>query len=191
MTQAELIVVCDQNLMKDKAELPALRLKQKHLLAKGVAVTHYRSQSDNLTAFFTAHGSLCYCHDIDGLSSSLSQERFLAQCHLFIDSSQRSLWKSQTKCPKCHSVHLKKSYDYMKTLLESVAYKTHQWNICCYLKVIGILVGMEGGFTKFCRFLWLWDSWSTAEHYVKPNWQPQDAYEPWKTSVKFLLLGQT
>lgn len=144
--------------MKDKAELPALRLKQKHLLAKGVAVTHYRSQSDNLTAFFTAHGSLCYCHDIDGLSSSLSQERFLAQCHLFIDSSQRSLWKSQTKCPKCHSVHLKKSYDYMKTLLESVAYKTHQWNICCYLKVIGILVGMEGGFTKFCRFLWLWDS---------------------------------
>lgn len=125
MTQAELIVVCDQNLMKDKAKLLALRLKQKHLLAKGVAVTHYRSQSDNLTAFFTAHGSLCYCHDINGLSSSLSQERFLAQCHLLIDSSQRSLkavllhnGKAKPSVPNAHSVHLKESYDYMKTLLD-------------------------------------------------------------------------
>lgn len=37
------ILIRDLNLLKDKAELLASRLKQKHLLAKGVTVTHYRS----------------------------------------------------------------------------------------------------------------------------------------------------
>jgi len=72
--------------------------------------------------------------------------------------------------PISHSVHLKESYDNMKTLLESVAYKTQEWNICGDLKVISILMGMQGGFTKYCCFLYLWGSRSTAEHYVRRDW---------------------
>jgi len=38
--------------------------------------------------------------------------------------------------------------------------------------VIGILVGVQGGFTKFCCFLGLCGSRSTAEHYIKRDWEP-------------------
>ena len=31
-------------------------------------------------------------------------------------------------------------------------------------------MGMQGGFTKNCCFLCLWDSRATAEHYVKRDW---------------------
>lgn len=51
-----------------------------------------------------------------------------------------------------------------------------------------MLTGMRGGFTKYCCFLCLWDSRSTAEHYVKGDWQPRDAYEPGKSSIEFLPL---
>lgn len=195
-TQSELNdLIRDLNLSKDKAELLASRLKQKHLLAKGVAVTHYRSRNHQLTAFFTVNGPLCYCHDIIGLFNSLSQQHVPAEWRLFIDSSHRSLkavllhnGNSKPSLPIGHSVHLKESYDNMKTLLESLAYNTHQWNICGDLKVIGMLMGMQGGFTKYCCFLCLWDSRSTDEHYAKRDWQARDGYQPGKNSVKFVPL---
>jgi hypothetical protein len=38
-------------------------------------------------------------------------------------------------------------YDNMKLLLDANQYNVHQWNICGDLKVIGMLMGMQGGFT--------------------------------------------
>ncbi|GFG39905.1 hypothetical protein Cfor_09074 [Coptotermes formosanus] len=71
----------------------------------------------------------------------------------------------------------------MKTLLQAIQYNVHQWNICGDLKVTGTLMGMQGGFTKFCCFLCLWDSRSTAEHYIKRDWEPRKTYEPGKDTV--------
>jgi len=146
-TQEELNdLVRDLNLPKDKAELLASRLKQKHLLAKGVAVSHYRKRSRHLATFFTVEDQLCYCHDTNGLFSSLSQEYIADEWRLFIDSSQRSLkavllhnGNVKQSIPIGHSVHLKESYNNMKVLLEAIHYETHQWNICGDLKVIGML----------------------------------------------------
>jgi hypothetical protein len=68
-------------------------------------------------------------------------------------------------------------------LLEAVEYNFHQWNICGDWKVTGKLMGMQGGFMKFCCLLCLWDSYSAAEHYIKHDWEPRKTYEPAKGSV--------
>lgn len=195
-TQAELNdLVRDLKLSKDQAELLASRLKQKNLLSPGVKITHYRQRNHKLSSFFTLDGSLCYCHDINGLFNDLSQVHCPSEWRLFIDSSKRSLkavllhnGNSKPSVPIAHSVHMKESYESMKTLLEAISFKTHRWNICGDLKVIGMLMGMQGGFTKYCCFLCLWDSRSTAEHYVKTDWQPRNAYTPGTSSVKYLPL---
>jgi hypothetical protein len=70
----------------------------------------------------------------------------------------------------------------MKILLEAIQYNIHQRNICGDLKVIGMWTGMQGGFTKFCCFLYLWDSHSTAEHYIKHDWETRKTSEPGKDS---------
>ncbi len=52
-------LIRDLALSKEKAELLASRLKQKHLLDKNVLICHYQ-----LATFFKVDGPLCYCHDI-------------------------------------------------------------------------------------------------------------------------------
>jgi len=37
-------------------------------------------------------------------------------------------------------------------------YEDHQWNICAELKVVALLIGLQGGCTKLCCFLCEWDS---------------------------------
>ena len=64
-------------------------------------------------------------------------------------------------------MHLKEFYGSIEILLNAIKYSNYKWKICGDLKVIGILMGMQGRFTKHCCFLCLWDSRATAEHYVR------------------------
>ena len=57
-----------------------------------------------------------------------------------------------------------------------------------YLKVTGMLVGMQGGFTKFCFYLCLWDSRCRAESYVKHDREPRKTYEQGKDSVQHIPM---
>ena len=43
----------------------------------------------------------------------------------------------------------------MERLLEAIKYNEYQWSLCGDLKVIGLLMGMQAGFTKYCCFLWI------------------------------------
>ncbi len=87
-TQDELNdLVRDLALSKEKAELLASRLKQKQLLDKNVLICHYHSQNFQLATFFKVDGPLCYCHDITGLFTNLSQIHIASEWCLFIDSS--------------------------------------------------------------------------------------------------------
>ncbi len=52
------------------------------------------------------------------------------------------------------------------------------------LKVIGMLMGMQGVFTKYCCLLCLWDSRATGDHYIKREWQNRTTYEPGMNSVQ-------
>ncbi|GFG40816.1 hypothetical protein Cfor_08064 [Coptotermes formosanus] len=114
---------------------------------------------------------------------------------LFIDSLQRSLKavllhnrNSKTSIAIAHSVHFKETYNNMKILLEAIQCNVHQGNTCGDLKVIGIFMGMQGSFTKFCCFLCLRDSYSTAERYIECDWEPRKTYKPGKDSVQHIPL---
>jgi hypothetical protein len=87
--------------------------------------------------------------------------------------------------PIAHSVHLRETYTNMEVLLETIKYTTHNWNICGDLKVIGMLMGLQGGFTKYCCFMCLWDSRATDEHYIRCDWEPRNSYQPGKSSIQF------
>ena len=56
-----------------------------------------------------------------------------------------------------HAVVLKESYLDIKYLLDALCYNPHQWKICSDLKIISILLGLQGGFIKQPCFLCLWD----------------------------------
>jgi len=55
----------------------------------------------------------------------------------------------------------------MKLLLEKIQYRKHNWNICGYLKVIAVLLGLQLGYTKFCYFLCEWDSRARKHNYIQ------------------------
>ena len=188
-------LVRDLSLSKEKAELLASRLNERNLLENNVHISYYRKRNFDLTTFFSIDGPLCYCHDINGLFTAMSQTYVKSEWRLFIDSSQRSLkavllhnGNIMPSIPVAHSVHLKETYDNMEILLKAIKYESHQWNICADLKVIGMLMGMQSGFTKFCCFLCLWDSRATSEHYTKSDWGMRSTYVPGASSVQSVPL---
>jgi len=109
---------------------------------------------------------------------------------LFIDSSQQILkavllhnGNSKPSILIAHCVHLEETYDSMKILLKAVQYNVHQWNNCGDMKVTGMSMAMQAGSMKFCC-LCLWVSCSTAEYYVKCDWEPWKTYRLGKASVQ-------
>lgn len=113
--------------------------------------------------------------------AALEQEYNPDDWRLFIDGSKYSavlLNKGNEKpsIPVAHAVGVKESYEVMKTLLELLSYKTHEWNICCDLKVVGMLTGLQSGYTKFCCFLCLWDSRARDQHYSGRTWPARDQH---------------
>ncbi len=85
-TQDELNdLVRDLTLSKEKTLVLASRLKQKHLLDKNVLICHYHSRNFQLAIFFKVDGPLCYCHDIIGLFTNLSQIHIASSLILHIE----------------------------------------------------------------------------------------------------------
>lgn len=76
----------------------------------------------------------------------------------------------------------------MSTILNLVQYKRYLWHICEDLKVIAILLGLQGGFTKYCCFLCLWDSRAVQSHYNVKHRQRRDSFVPGEYNVKFEAL---
>ena len=116
-------------------------------------------------------------------------------CHIILQtgvfSSKQSLkgvllhnGNKYPSIPIAHSVHLKESYDNMKLLWEAIKYSEYQWSLCGDLKVIGLLMGMQAGFTKYCCFLCLWDSRAVSQHYKQKDWRSRSTFVPGEHSLK-------
>jgi hypothetical protein len=90
---------------------------------------------------------------------------------LFIDSSRRIkavlLHNSKViaSIPLTHSTKLSEAYETLKSLLEKIKYREHEWQLCGDLKVIGLLLGQQRGYTKFLCFLCEWDSRARDKHW--------------------------
>lgn len=66
------------------------------------------------------------------------------------------------------------TYETMVELLKCIKYEEHDWKVCSDLIVVGMLRGMQGGFTKYCCFLCLWDSRARTHHYTRKIWPARE-----------------
>lgn len=53
----------------------------------------------------------------------------------------------------------------MRCLLEQIRYKDHGWSICGALNMVALFLG----YTKYCYFLYEWESCARDRHYNKKN----------------------
>jgi len=71
--------------------------------------------------------------------------------------------------PLGHSTTLKEKYDEINLLWKK--FHTNSSNRSCVdLKMVGFLLGIQSGYTKFPCFLCLWDSRARKEHWTKKDW---------------------
>ena len=49
-------------------------------------------------------------------------------------------------------------------------------------------MGLQGGFTKHCCFLCLWDSRTTAQHYETKEWPKRNSYAPGVKNIQHIPL---
>ena len=51
--------------------------------------------------------------------------------------------------------------------MEQIKCLDYNWAICMSLQMVNFLLGQQSGYTKFPRFLFLWESRSQDQHYAK------------------------
>lgn len=180
----------DLGLSKQQAELLGSRLQEWNLLAKGTTITSFRKRNANFSVFFKVEGPMCVCFDIVGLMNELGLTHISTEWRLFIDSSKSSLkavllhnGNINPSIPVAYSVLMKETYDNLAAILRAINYDDFKWQICGDLKVIAILMGLQGGFTKYCCFLCLWDSRDRKNHFVKKAWPSRKSYTPGEKNV--------
>lgn len=196
VTQPELNdLVRDLGLNKENAELLGSRMKQWKLLSKNTKVSVFRKRHELLSRFFLKEDSICFCKDIDGLMEELNFTHNVEEWRLFIDGSTESLkavllhnGNERPSIPVAHAVATKESRESLEAILRAINYDKYQWKICADLKVNGLLLGMQKGYTKYMCFLCLWDSRATDQHYCTKTWPSRNEFEPGKANVEDMPL---
>jgi hypothetical protein len=128
---------------------------------------------------------LVACTDSEGVMPTLNINHNPLEWRLFIDSYKLSLkavllhdGNTLPSIPVGHSVHKNELYGNMKILMEAINYDKFKWQICCDLKVITLLLGLQQGFTKYCCFICEWDSRAPSLRYSKKDWPARKSLEP-------------
>ena len=172
-------MVRDLGLTKSNAELLSSRLREWNLLDSSCRISIYRKSHLTFSSYYTfsAANSLCYCSNVYGLFNEISIDYNPSNWRLFIDSSTQSLkavllhnGNEFPSIPLAHSVQMKENYDNVKQMMEVLNYQTHRWDVCGDFKMIGFLLGLQGGYTKHSCFPCLWNSRADNEHYVIQDW---------------------
>ncbi|KAK3882460.1 hypothetical protein Pcinc_013167 [Petrolisthes cinctipes] len=109
---------------------------------------------------------------------------------LFIDTSSRSLkavllnnGNKFASIPVARSVLMKETHNSMERLLSALKYKEHKWLICGDLKVVGLVLGLQRGYTKYPCYMCLWDSRADDQHYVQLEWPSRQGLKPGSYNV--------
>lgn len=178
-------LVRDLDLPKESAELLGSRLKEKNLLAAGTSFYWYRNREKDFIPFFTQDDELVYCNDVAKLMGMFDIEYDCNNWRLFIDASKRSLkgvllhnGNKYASLPVAHSVHMRERYENLEIILSKIKYNEHEWTVCGDLKVISMILGQQGGYTKYPCFLCEWDSRDKSQHWVRKEWPRRDALVP-------------
>lgn len=83
-----------------------------------------------------------------------------ADWRLFIDSSKISLkvvllynGNRYAPIPIGHSTHLKEKYENLVKILDKINYNNHKWKVVEDLKIISMIMGQQGGYTRHPCFI--------------------------------------
>ncbi|XP_022919297.2 uncharacterized protein [Onthophagus taurus] len=177
-------IVAKLGLSQRKSEQLAKFLNSNNLLAPETKVTAYRHRQSALQKCFTVNEeqTSAYCKDVDGFMREMDILYRPNEWRLFIDSSKISLkavllHQTNTKpsVPIAYSIETKETYDTLKRILQNVDYDKHQWRICCDLKVVAILRGLQTGYIKYMCFICDWDSRYKGDQYTNHTWQSRES----------------
>ena len=188
-------LIRDLGLTKSNAELLTSRLKQWNLLDDSVQITEQRKWHQSFSSFFTMQNAICFYNNVSGLFYSIGIPCIPSEWRLFIDSSSKSLkavlihnGNKYPSLPLAHSVHLKETYENVKTVLNVLKYDQYNWEVIGNFKMIAFLMGMQGGFTKYLCYLCLRDSRDTKAHYQKQVWPKREEFVVGEKNVKNIPL---
>ena len=73
---------------------------------------------------------------------------------------------------------MKEDYENVKQLLIKINYAQFKWYVCGNFKMLGFLLGLQGGYTKYSCCLCLWNSRADGEHYKKIHWPTREELTP-------------
>ena len=184
-------LIRDLKLSKVDGELLGSRLQQWNVLHSATKISIFRDRSKQFSPYFTSIENKSFCSNIRGLFDAFQFSHNPKEWRLFIDGSKYSLKAALLHkgnllptIPVYHSVGSKETYDCMKEMLELIQYKEYKWKVCADLKVIAIITGLQGGYTKYCCFLCCWDSRAREHHYTDTNWPSRVTLEPGSLNVK-------
>lgn len=192
ITQDQLdLIVTKLELSQGKSELLASFLNSKYLLAPGTKVTAYRKRQSAYQNLFVVNDEkdFAYCDDVETLMAAMDIKYDANDWRLFIDSSSSSLkavllhkTNKKPSIPVAYSTETSETYEAMENILKCIKYEEHQWRICCDLKVVAILCGLEAGYVKRMCFMCDWDTRKPKhEQYDDHSWKPREEseFEKW------------
>lgn len=137
----------------------------------------YRDANQQFINCFSEDQGLVYCNDIDMLFTLFEYPHDPNNWRLFIDSSASALkavllhnGNIEPTVPIAYSTSMSETYEAMEILLEKIQYRKYKWQICADFKVVGILMGLQAGNTKYPCHLCLWDSRARKQHYKRSAW---------------------
>lgn len=97
---------------------------------------------------------------------------------LFIDSAKNSL-----KAVLLHRTNKKPSIPIAYSTDTKETYAKMKWRVCCDFKVVAMLSGLQGGWTKHPCFICDWDSRYKGNQYARKNWKDREISEQGKGNM--------
>lgn len=178
-------------LSKGKSELLVSKFKDWNLYSGKLRVTSHRKRHETFSSYFTDEEDITYCHNIPGLFQEIGIEFDSTAWRLFIDSNKTSLkavllhnGNEYPSIPLAHSVHLKESYENVKTLLEKLNYDTFKFDVIGDFKIISFLMGLQGGYVKYPCYLCQWDSRADDRHFKQTEWPLRENFTVGQLNVR-------
>ena len=99
--------------------------------------------------------------------------KVLKRCFFII-----AIYEVYPSIPLACLLQMKEDYENVKQLFIKINYAQFKWYVCGDFKMLGFLLDLQGGYTKYSCFLCLWNSRADGEHYEKTHWPTREELTP-------------
>ncbi|XP_051155322.1 uncharacterized protein LOC127277918 [Leptopilina boulardi] len=168
-------LIRDLKLSTRQTEMLGSRLKQWNLVEKDFKITLNRENNNRST--------LEEIFKVDEENEKNFASYVSNEWRLFIDGSttilKAVLLHNENKVPSvplAYATDMKETYEILEKILRLIKYPQHEWQIVSDLKVLTILFGMQGGYTKHPCYLCELDS-RAPNRYAKSEWPSRQYFK--------------